>query len=253
MGTKLTKEIVNERLSERPIQLVGEYVGTGTKSKFACDDCGGEWMAKPDSVMQGTGCPHCAGNVPLTKEIVNERLKERPVQLIGKYVNAITKSKFACHDCGGEWMATPSDVMVGNGCPHCAGNIRLSRSAVNERLEERTVRLVGDYVTSSTKTRFYCEICGGEWMARPKDVMKGSGCTRCPRPLRLSKEIVNKRLEGRSVRLIGDYRGTQSKTKIACDDCGGEWKTTPNHVMRGRGCPYCSGKANLSLKVTRRR
>lgn len=101
--------------------MVSDYVNNATKSNFVCDECCNEWEASPSNVMKGGGCPNCwrmAAKLP--KEIVNERLNGRPIRLIGNYEYALTKTDFACDECGGEWLASPSNVMQGTGCPHCA-------------------------------------------------------------------------------------------------------------------------------------
>ena len=67
---KLTKEIVNERIAHRGIAMTGNYINGKTKTEFACSE-GHVWDALPNNVTNGTGCPHCANRVLLTKEIVN--------------------------------------------------------------------------------------------------------------------------------------------------------------------------------------
>ena len=117
MPKKLTKEIVNERIADRGIKLIGEYENANTKTTFQCPE-DHTWDATPDSVMSGSGCPHCGGLLPLTKEIVNERIAERGIKLIGEYENARTKTTFQCAE-GHTWGSRPNDILNGNGCPHC--------------------------------------------------------------------------------------------------------------------------------------
>ena len=71
MDFRLTKEQVNDRIVDRGLVLIGDYINAATKTTFRCDK-GHEWEASPDNVMNaGTGCPICAGNTLLTKEEVN--------------------------------------------------------------------------------------------------------------------------------------------------------------------------------------
>ena len=42
------------------IELVGDYLGTHTNTKFHCKKCGNEWYAMPNNVLRGHGCPTCA-------------------------------------------------------------------------------------------------------------------------------------------------------------------------------------------------
>ena len=119
MRPKLTKEIVNERLADREIRLVGEFTGTLNKSLFTCKKRH-TWEAKPGSVTRGSGCPHCAGLAPLTKAIVSERIADREILLLGDFTNTKTKTLFECKQ-KHTWEARPSTVMAGHGCPFCAG------------------------------------------------------------------------------------------------------------------------------------
>jgi len=70
----------------------------------------------------------------------------------------------------------------------------------------------------------------------------------------LTSDIVNQRLAvgGRGIRLIGDYVNNGTKTTFACD-CGNIWDTTPGNVLRGTGCPVCSGCAPLTKDIVNQR
>ena len=115
MCKKLTKESVNERIADRGIAMVGEYVHSQTKAIFQCAE-GHQWDALPHSVMGGKGCPRC---FKLTPEIVNARIADRGLVMIGELVNVSTKATFRCVE-GHQWDAKPSSVMDKSGCPHCA-------------------------------------------------------------------------------------------------------------------------------------
>jgi hypothetical protein len=57
--TRLTKEIVNERIKPRGITMTGEYLSALTKAEFQCEE-GHLWITSPSRVMAGRGCPACA-------------------------------------------------------------------------------------------------------------------------------------------------------------------------------------------------
>ena len=245
----LTKEIVNERIADRGIVLIGEYENTKTKTAFQCSE-GHTWNTMPTHIMSGIGCPHCAGNIPLTKEIINERIADRGIVLVGECKNATTKTAFKCPE-GHEWSAVPSDVMAGKGCPHCAGNITLTKDIVNERIADRGIKLIGEYKSSRTKTTFQCKD-GHTWDAVPKDIMNGSGCPHCAGNITLTKDIVNQRIADRGIKLIGDYKNSATKTAFQCAE-GHTWETKPNSILNGIGCPHCSGKAPLTKEIVNER
>ena len=176
MPNKLTKEIVNERIAHRGIAMTGDYINNSTNTEFTCSD-GHSWNAKPRDVIRGNGCPHCAGNFPLTKEIVNERIADRGIAMTGDYINAKIKTEFTCSD-GHSWDATPDSVVRGRGCPHCADRVPLTKEIVNERIANRGIAMTGDYINVNTKTEFNCSD-GHVWDAVPSSVMAGRGCPDC--------------------------------------------------------------------------
>lgn len=107
----------------------------------------------------------------LTKEVVNSRLEDRGITLIGEFTKSHTSTLFRCA-IGHEWTARPSNVMFGTGCPHCSGNIPLTQAIVNERLAERSITMLDEYVTQTTKSRFVCG-AGHEWtfLIRPDNTL----------------------------------------------------------------------------------
>jgi len=164
------------RLEIRGIVMAGHYTGALSKTTFRCPE-GHQWEATPSSVMSGRGCPHCAGCAPLSKEIVNQRLKSCGIRLVGHYDSAMKKTLFQCPE-GHEWEARPANVMNDKGCPHCAGKAPLSKEIVNQRLKGRGIELVDDFTSVDSKTLFKCSE-GHQWEATPNSVMKGHGCPTC--------------------------------------------------------------------------
>lgn len=179
---RLTADIVNKRIADRGITLIGNYRNKDTKTTFRCSH-GHVWQGFPGHVMRGSGCPTCAGNAPLTAEIVNERLADRGIRLVGAYAGALHHATFE-GDCGHTWVTAPANVMSGQGCPHCAGNVALSTEIVNERLSNRGIRLVGVYSRAQDYGTFEAD-CGHTWRAQAYNVLAGGGCPICtPRGFR---------------------------------------------------------------------
>jgi len=108
---------INSRLSDRNIKIIGHYINANKKTEFQCkyDHI---WNAKPGNVLNGQGCPHCSNKVPLTREQVIDRLREREIELIGKYLRTNKKTKLKCKN-NHEWESTVTNIFNGNGCPSC--------------------------------------------------------------------------------------------------------------------------------------
>lgn len=125
------KEKFNNEVSSRGISLVGEYIGHNIKTKFECVN-GHQWETTPASVLGGSGCRVCYGkNLPLTKAIIKERIKEKGYIILGEYINHNTRTTFMCSS-GHIWEAFPHHI----GCPSCASyGFNLERPAYGYILE----------------------------------------------------------------------------------------------------------------------
>lgn len=181
-SNKLSRIIVNERLLNRGITMMGEYSNSKTKTMFMC--CNNHtWSAQPSMVLFGNGCPHCNKiSMSLTKEEINNRLLNdgRGITLVGEYFNNYTLIEFRC-SLGHNWMATSNSVLFGNGCPHCDNiNRTLSKEKVIKRLidDGRGITMIGEYTNSKTKTLFECSL-NHTWSATPDNVFRNSGCPKC--------------------------------------------------------------------------
>lgn len=104
-----------------------------------------------------------------------------------------------------------------------------------------------ELVDCQTSVEFTCNICGYKWKTKPYSVIAGHGCRRCY-DKRNSKNritplnVLNEKLKhsGCNAQIIGEYIDTKHKALAKCDKCGNEWRTNPNDMLRGHGCPKCN-------------
>jgi hypothetical protein len=181
MTRRLTTEIVNDRIANRGITLIDEYKNNRTSVRFRCKN-NHEWTSNADNIMRGDGCPHCYGNTPLTKEIVNERIAHVGTELIGEYINRQSKSLFRC-SLNHEWLSNVGSVLETakidrSGCPHCSNQIPLTIDDINERLAHRNIKLVSEYTKTHSNALFRCD-AEHEWRALPANILHGNGCPSC--------------------------------------------------------------------------
>jgi hypothetical protein len=233
---RLPEEDIRQRLAEKGITLVGKYDGTQAKTSFQCEQ-GHVWETTPTAVLSRTGCPECAGNKPLTKKAINERIADRNITLIGEYHGAHASTLFQCSE-GHSWLARPNNILNGRNCPHCAQQFPLTKEVVNERIKHRGIVLVGEYTTSIARTTFECGE-GHTWEASPGNVMAGTGCMICAGTTPHTTQTINARIAGRGIRLIGEYVNNHTKVRFECDE-GHVWETAPAGPLSGRGCPTCA-------------
>jgi hypothetical protein len=61
VARRLTTEMVEQKLLDRPLKLITPYEGGQVKATWSCLICNHTWKACPDKVINSyTGCPHCA-------------------------------------------------------------------------------------------------------------------------------------------------------------------------------------------------
>ncbi len=233
---KVTKTSVNLKLSNRTVKLVGEYLGSMTKTSFQCE-MEHTWLATPNNILNGNGCPECYGNLKYTKNSINRKLVPRGIELIGECVGNTTKTTFRCN-AGHEWVADQGSVVNGNGCPHCSKRFPHTKDSINLILKERKIELIADYKGSLIKTTFQCPV-GHQWLVTPDSVLRGHNCPYCTGNARLTKDLVNARLSYKQILLIGEYNGNITKTLFQCMH-NHQWETRPTTLLRGGGCPKCS-------------
>lgn len=175
---KYTKEEINAKLEATGIVLIGEFVGVRHKSLFQCS-VGHQWSSRTSSVLAGNGCPHCSGKARLTKEVVNERIHDTGIRLIGEFATNKTKSLFECRK-GHQWSTQPCKVLMGRGCPHCAAanHIKSSKKILGDLISLRGIYLIGEYKNAKTRSLFGCRD-GHQWLATPDNVIRGRGCPIC--------------------------------------------------------------------------
>jgi predicted nucleic acid-binding Zn-ribbon protein len=191
------------------------YVNSRTKVCIICP-IHGEFWQRPSDHLSGNGCPHCASNkVKKMNTKTQEQIVKEFREVHGdfydyskvEYVNWGTKVCIIC-PIHGEFWQTPHVHLRGSGCPHCGGNLKLTK----EVFVERSILVHGDfydyskveYVNWGTKV---CIICPdhGEFWQTPGDHLSGNGCPHCNKSNleNNTKEILNEN----NINFIQNYRG----------------------------------------------
>lgn len=173
---------------------------------------------------------------------------------ITKYKNMRTKVKLEHKKCGYVRDVFPQTILRKSDCPYCTGGARLT----HEDFVKKVQVLGGDeYEVMSAFTRMHDNIlmlhkkCGVKWELKPYYFMQGSRCPTCAneeKSKRFSKgrEKFVKELETLwrgEYTLIGEYKNAHTRTLFRHNDCGTEWESEPNNVLKGHGCVVCSGSS----------
>lgn len=187
---QITPEMVRERLASRPIELIGELRGAKANTLWRCKKpgCQHEWITQPTTILnQGSGCPACAGCLPITADVVKSRLIGRAIKLIGEFRNSHDKALWQCtrQGCDHRWAAKVYCVVNnGSGCPACYRRSWLNPESVRHRLTGRSIELIGQLIGADHNALWRCTRhgCGNKWRAKPSKVLarrNPSGCPSC--------------------------------------------------------------------------
>lgn len=248
------------------VEILEEIKSVNKKVLCRCKVCGHEWMATPNNLKHGEGCPAC-GRVKTTNarrlthaEQVEAIAKVNPdVEILGEITGNNVKVPCRCKICHHEWEAAPNTLKHGYGCPKCAGNTK--KTAEEFIAEARAVHGYTydyskvKYVNNCTKVIIVCPI-HGEFMQTPVAHTKNAcGCPEC-RKIKMSKKFafshekwVKKIAEKNpNIEILGEIVNGKTKVNCRCLICNHEWAAAPEKLTSGRGCPECK-----KVKVARSR
>lgn len=267
--TKTNEQYIIEVSNVNPnIEVLGTYIKSWKKILHKCKICGNEWDALPSNIISDHGCKICAYKKLAEQQVrshdqyILEVNRINPnIEVLGTYVNSITKIKHKCHICNNEWEPTPGNILSGHGCPTCSftrngNNLRKSSSDYKKELLllNPCIELVGEYINTQIKTLHRCKICGHEWHVRPSSLIHGYGCPECAKiTLRNShlmpeEEFIYKlKNVNNDISLISNYNGVNFNTTFKCKSCNNIWETKPHYILhQNSGCPKCSEKSEKS-------
>ncbi len=266
---KLTEEEISNRLVGRGIQLVsGSFKNIRVPAKWVClaDSSHGEFSAPPKQIIHANGnCPLCGKVSKLTDEIVQFKIKGRPLSLVtGSLKGSDKKAEWRClaDSSHPTWHATPSAVINHkSGCPVCSGKLPLTEEVIRSKLEGREISLVSNsYVASKKIAKWRC--LNNEqhpiWQSSISSVVyQKTGCPACSGNAPITVEQIKLNLIGRPISLVDDSfkGGVLNKAVWQCllDNDHPNWAATPDSVLSGSSCPACSGHERQSTEVVRRR
>ena len=188
----------------------------------------------------------------------------RPLE---KYTNALTKWKCEHISCGTIVYPLLNQIQQGGGgcfsCGHVETGLKLRNSsdAVAEVLKAKKFTLIGKYSGVNKKLRVRCEICGNEIDAIFAVISRdsGRGCKPCAVNesrvrYRMDLEEVRSRLKVSNMKLLGDYKNSNTPVACKCLKCGVVRNIRISVLIKGSGCRPCSlaraGKKRRTNEIT---
>jgi len=176
---KKTAEEYRREIKDRPLEALGKYDGVHVKIKHRCKICQYEWLTTPRTILHGSRCPKCIGNILKTHEEYLGEIEDLPIETLDTYVTAKTKIWHRCKVCQYKWLVAPYSILRGNGCPKCAGNAAKTTEEYKEEIKDFPLEVLGTYKNNHTKILHRCGVCHYEWKIKPSHVLKGHGCPHC--------------------------------------------------------------------------
>lgn len=236
---------------------------------------GHSWEATPANRCHGTGCPYCANKKVMAG--YNDLKTKAPGRAdqwdydknAGLLPEAVTlnygkKVWWICPE-GHSYEATPANRNHGTGCPYCAGrkvlegfnDLKSQDPEVASQWDyEKNGDLRPEMVTQFSKHRIWW-ICkeGHSWQTAVQN-RHDTGCPVCSG--RIAQSGVNDLVTiCPELAAEWDYKkntncrpeemrpGSNIPVWWICG-LGHSWKISPNHRIRGSGCPYCANKKVLA-------
>lgn len=145
--------------------LGNEYVNARTPIRIKHNKCGYEWDVAPYHFLNnGTRCPKCVKKrLGMQKrknheDFVDEvdKITNSEYEVVGKYINAITKIEMKHKTCGTVYKVEPNAFLNGNRCPECNKRKSISKGeqCILDYLEEKCINYEYQFIFNNCKNKF---------------------------------------------------------------------------------------------------
>lgn len=234
-----------------------EYTDSTTKVCIICPEHGEFWQT-PQAHVRGNGCPLCSnwkrGSLKRSDiDVFIEKANKIHNNLYDysnvKYINANTKVCIICEK-HGEFYMTPSNHLMGQGCPKCKG-----RGLTLDEIIKKAKEIHGDkydyskiiFTKMHDKVTIICPIHGEFEQTLSKHISKNQGCPKCGKEkasnskcytteefIKKAREIHGNKYDYSKT----NYNGIKQEVEIICPKHG-SFLQIPNYHLCGHGCPSC--------------
>lgn len=119
------------------------------------------------------------------------------------------------------------------------------------------VEIISRYVNAQTKMTCKCKMCGKQFDIMPTSLNRGCGCIDCGFKLTGAKRrsthdvfIQKMSIVNSNIKILSRYSTSNVKVECECLVCGHTWSATPNHLLKGKGCPNCYYLSKINTNLT---
>ncbi len=179
-GKRKTEKDYHDLATSRDFEWLGPMITVEYKTWWRCSNSH-KWESLFHNILNGSGCPYCAGNIPKKEQDYYDLAQSRDFKWISKKLpkGTMHKTRWQCQD-GHEWDAKFDGIRGGQGCPHCYGNAKLIEQDYHALAQLRGFKWVGKKLPRSNniKTKWQCQL-GHKWKAKYSNIYTGTGCPEC--------------------------------------------------------------------------
>lgn len=103
--------------------------------------------------------------------------------------------------------------------------------------------VIGKYKNNRSRVEVSCKVCGYIFSPVAASLYMGHGCPKCSGSIKKTTDqfITEMKEKNPLISVDGEYVNNKEKIALHCLRCGYKWSTSPNALLRGRGCPNCYG------------
>lgn len=243
------------------------YVNNKTPITIKCNVCGDTWGPTPDNLLNGHGCPTCAGCKKHTLESFIKKAREIHGNKYGyskiEWVDRNTEVIITC-PVHGDFPQTPRNHLHGNGCKECAkltmGSERLSLTVFLKRAkevhgDEYDYSLIKHIKNNREKLPIICKMHGVFMQSAHAHLDAGNGCRECGKYLtreklkghgRTKRGYNTKTFIEKAQEIHGDtydysqvnFKDVRTPVTIVCKKHG-PFPQVPYYHLAGNGCRQC--------------
>jgi hypothetical protein len=257
---KLTIEQVRFEFSKVGYLLLEEtYSNSHVAMRFKCPNHPNkETFLSLHHLKRGQRCKYCIGKIDYNDAAFTFR--QRGYILLEKdYKTSNTKMRYQCLIHSDKELYISYDrLRRGEGCPYCAGNVRLEYDFVKSEFKKRGYELLeNEYKDSHTKMKYKCTYHPNEDLSITYgDLKQGYGCRHCFEDSRRENfDTVKNEFEDRGYILLSEkeeYKNFNSELKYTCPlHPDRELKIKYGRLKEGGGCPFCGGYAKPTIEELR--
>jgi len=183
------------------------------------------------------------------------------IEVIGQFKGMLSPIRVRCPN-SHEWEPIANSILRaaknnrnGYGCATCSGRKKRTHEEFVAELNalNPNIQVEGIFQAVDKKVDVKCKKCGNLWSTTGNSLLRKSGCMVCgleSSKLKQRKSIQQFEFDASNaspnIEILGKYINAKTHLKCRCRVCAHQWEITPSNLLKGRGCPRCSGSLTMS-------